>query len=315
MIYSGMRESRKLSLGVVFAALTFCVGDYVFLTHYFGIPAFNDASSPISIFLIFLFIDVAYAVIVMLLLIGMNSKFQSEARSGIKYYRPFSLAINIFVLSIIDISLALEGQTYTFWQSTTPFSNITMLFLWGAVTSAITILTIFWIMPERKGARKTTPSTRARHQKALVVCTLCAVLLSGAFSTYLAFPQLEHQQVVPDHGSVYFETVGGFADSFFNVVKGGTVNGSLSSSTDFTLYVLNYTQFAALVAKNPVGAPPLSANFTLSDYTFSSGSVRSVNFTTSLSPGFYAFVYFNRGGYGTLININWLIFSPSDSPA
>lgn len=71
--------------------------------------------------------------------------------------------------------------------------------------------------------------------------------------------------------------------------------------------MLNSTQFSYLVDQNSIGAPPLSANFTLYNYANSPGETHYVDFTANLSPGFYTFVNFNRGGNGTIIDINTLL--------
>lgn len=307
-----MSKTKRILLSIAVLFIFYSLGISFFITYLFGALKLNLLNSPVFIFLLLFNTSLVYVYILLVFyVVTQYNPLKKRKPPKKRYARIVGILPGLSGLFVALFVLAISPAFASLREGRSVFSFGPLIFLWiSLVATTIGSFTV-WAVLEKKKPKMTSQDKVARIQKSIIIGTICAILLSTSFATYIAVPDLQNQRIIPHGGGVYFEVSGGYATYFLTALRDGEVNGSVSSTANFTLYLLNSTQFAYLVSESPVGAPPLPANFTLQNYCYTSGNVKSVNFEMSITPGNYYVVLFNRGGNGTLITADWFVYSPN----
>lgn len=306
-----LKIQDRFVLGVCGAVTAFSVSVYVILSGYYGPPSWNMLSMPVAGFLIYLLFNLAFGTLAIIWYVLANTRDTEgnpwKRRLASNLYMLFPTA----VVSINDFLYYIGFQSSSFRTGPSPFSNHIFLYLWIIPFCLLISLVILNLIEKRSLGQNTGKRPFQVRKKAIVVVATAVMLMSMSLVTYAATPFFLNQHIVPNGEANYFELNGGYGDSFLSVTREGYLHVNIESTANMTVYVLDSSQFSALVNLTPPQAYPPPLNFTLSNYMYSSGTVNSANFIIHLEPGSYTVVYFNRGYYGTTITINSLIFTPN----
>lgn len=301
-------SQTKLILGIFSIIVSFSIAVYIILQINFGPPPWLSLDMPLSGFLLFLWFNLAFgAISIISYVIFYTNRDRDEYRKK-RLRWQFSLVFPIIMLSVTDFLMMLQAGSFR--RGASIFSNYVFLALWLTLL-ALTITLLLEASTGKVVDTDVQAIKRSLRKRTLVaVYATLVLLISASIVTYSAMPYLANQHIVPNGQSDYFALNGGYGDTFLTITRSGTLQVNVSSTANMTVYVLNSSEFSALVNLTSLQSYPPPIDFEVSDFLYSSGTVHSANFNLHLAPGFYAVVYFNRGPVGTTITINSMVYTP-----